>query len=305
MSAKSSIAAVAAATKEGVQRIITSAMPVSEARERLRRIESRQNPLVKELRRGFATGELSPAGECAIESIRIVEEAIRSGLRFRAVFFAESALDKAARLLPQIGAKVETVLLPDEVFASAVATENPQGVAALVAFRLWELENLLSIDVPFFVVAAGVQDPGNLGTIVRSAEAFGANALLAAEKTVSPFNAKVVRASAGSIFRLPVVRAKIEDVVARLRERNVRLIATSSHKGVPIHEADLRAGVALFIGGEGLGLPREILAAADEIISIPHAKVESLNAGVAASIVLYEAAKQRSIAQRRPRGAES
>jgi TrmH family RNA methyltransferase len=150
-------------------------------------------------------------------------------------------------------------------------------------------------------VLAGLQDPGNLGTILRSSEAFGSAGVVLGEGTVSPFNSKVVRASAGSVFRLPMVHAhgksaagKLEEVAEKLRTQGVRLIATSSHKGTALDQADLTGTTALFFGNEGAGLPRELMARMDEFISIPHTPlVESLNAGVAASIVLYEAAKQR------------
>src|SRR6266436_814255 len=115
-----------------------------EANFRLRRIEGRHNALVKELRRAFARGELSPEGYCAIEGLRILEEAIRSGLRFRAVFFSESAAARADRLLSQLGAQVETLLLPDKLFASVVPSETPQGVAALARWKVFSLEDVLA-----------------------------------------------------------------------------------------------------------------------------------------------------------------
>jgi TrmH family RNA methyltransferase len=273
-----------------------SERPVNIAQERLRRVEGKHNALLKELRGAFAKAELSGAGDCAIEGLRMVEEAIRSGLRFRAVFFRESASNLVERLLPQIGAHVETVLLPDKLFASAVPSETPQGVAALVRAHQSSLEDVCSrIEVGPVVAVAGLQDPGNLGTILRSAEAFGAAGVLLSEGTVSPFNAKVVRGSAGSIFRLPVVRVKLVDVLPQLRERGLRLIATSSHKGTPLPQANLAGPVAVMIGGEGAGLPRDLLGKVDQVVAIPHAEqVESLNAGVAASIVLYEIRRQRS-----------
>jgi TrmH family RNA methyltransferase len=280
-----------------------SSEPALSAQHRLRRIEGRHNPLVKQLRQAFSRAELTEGGDCAIEGLRILEEAIRSGLRFSAVFFRESAQDRAERLLPQIGAQVETLLLPDKLFDSLVPSESPQGVAALVRLKEFSLDDLLEterLQVGPIVVLAGLQDPGNLGTILRSSEAFGSAGVVLGEGTVSPFNSKVIRASAGSGFRLPMVHthgksatAKLEEVSDKLRARGVRLIATSSHKGTPLDQADLK-GAAIFFGNEGSGLPREVMAKMDESISIPHtAQVESLNAGVAASIVLYEAARQR------------
>lgn len=271
------------------------------AHQRLRRIEGRHNALVKELRQAFARAERTEAGDCAIEGLRIAEEAIRSGLKFRAFFFRESARSLAERLLPQIGAHVETLLLPDKVFDGAVPSEAPQGVAALVRLREFSLDDVLErLQIGPMVVVVGLQDPGNLGTILRSAEAFGSAGVVLGEGTVSPFNSKVIRASAGSIFRLPAVLAKsaggLEGVAAKLRGQNVRLIATSSHKGTALDQANLTRPAAVFIGSEGSGLPRILLAQVDELIAIPHTQqVESLNAGVAGSIVLYEAARQRRV----------
>jgi TrmH family RNA methyltransferase len=271
--------------------------------QRLRRIEGRHNALVKELRQAFARAERTEDGSCAIEGLRIVEEATRSGLRFRAVFFKESAQNLADRLLPQIGANVDTLLLPDKLFDATVPSETPQGVAALVRLKEFSLADVLErLQVGPIIVLSGLQDPGNLGTILRSAEAFGSAGVVLGEGTVSPFNSKVIRASAGSIFRLPVVIGKaigkaaggLEEISARLRAQSVRLIATSSHKGTPIDQAKLTGPAAIFVGSEGSGLPRAVLAQADELIAIPHTQqVESLNAGVAGSIVLYEAARQR------------
>src|SRR6202167_1779200 len=271
------------------------------AKHRLRRIEGRHNPLVKQLRLAFSRAELTDAGDCAIEGLRILEEAIRSGLRFSAVFFRESAQDRAERLLPQIGAQVETLLFPDKLFASLVPSESPQGVAPLVRLKDFSLDDLIErLQVGPIIILAGLQDPGNLGTILRSSEAFGCSGVVLGEGTVSPFNSKVVRGSAGSIFRLPIVHgrgkgsAKLQDVLESLRAKGVRLIATSSHKGTSLDQANLHGPTAIFFGNEGAGLPRDVMARMDEFISIPYnQQVESLNAGVAASIVLYEAARQR------------
>jgi RNA methyltransferase, TrmH family len=280
--------------------------PALSAQNRLRRIEGRHNPLVKQLRQAFSRAELTDSGDCAIEGLRILEEAIRSGLRLSAVFFRESTKDRAERLLPQIGAQVETLLLPDKLFDSLVPSESPQGVAALVRLKEFSLDDVMErVKVGPIIALAGLQDPGNLGTILRSSEAFGGAGAVLGEGTVSPFNSKVVRASAGSVFRLPVLHgqthrqgkfasAKLEDVSEKLRAQGVRLIATSSHKGMPLDQADLKGATAIFFGNEGAGLPRDVMAKMDEFISIPHtSQVESLNAGVAASIVLYEAARQR------------
>jgi TrmH family RNA methyltransferase len=267
---------------------------LSTASGRLRRVASRQNALVKELRQAFAHATLTNDGYCAIEGVRIIEEAVRSGLRFKALFVSEGSQERAERLLPQISSHAEAILLPDDLFRSAVSTDAPQGVAALAKVKQFTIEDVIAGENPLLVIAAGVQDPGNLGTMVRSAEAFGATGVLLAEGTVSPWNPKAVRAAAGSIFRLPLAKTTFAAATEALHGRHIAVLGTSSHKGIPLHQVDLRRPVALLIGNEGAGIGRHAIAQVDELIAIPHsAKVESLNAAIAASILLYEAARQR------------
>jgi TrmH family RNA methyltransferase len=279
--------------------MVKKTVPASDPgiQQRLRHIEGRHNALVKDLRRAFARGELTPDGHCAVEGMRIVEEALRNGLKFRAVFFSSSGATKAQRLLPQIAAHVETLLLPNKLFASAVPSETPQGVAALVRCKEFSLEEVLTKAKSGPVLAiAGIQDPGNLGTILRSAEAFGASGVILGEGTAGVSNSKVIRASAGSVFRLPIARTNLTDALRHMRELGLRLAATSSHKGTRLDQANLAAPLAIFIGSEGAGVPKELLTEMDEVIAIPHSpQVESLNAGVAASIVLYEVARLRDL----------
>jgi len=262
-------------------------------KDRLRQVSSKENVLVKELRHSFTQAALTEDGYCAIEGVRLLEEALRSGLRLKAVFFSQSAQERANRLLPQISTHADTLLLPDAVFRSAVATETPQGVAALVKLKTFAFADLLGNN-PLILGATEVQDPGNLGTIIRSAEAMGASGVLTMEGTVHAINPKVIRASAGSLFRLPVVKMDSAEAVRNLRDQGARILATSSHKGIPLDEADLTEACCIFVGSEGAGISKELIAEADEVIAIPHSeRVESLNAGVAASIILYEAARQR------------
>jgi TrmH family RNA methyltransferase len=263
--------------------------------DRLRPITGRHNQKLKELRLAFRRGELTARGECAIEGVKLIEEALRSGQHLESVFFSESARPLAEKLLPQIGARTESVVLPNALFNSIVPSDAPQGVAALIKLLTFSPAQLLdrANDGPL-VVAAGLQDPGNLGTILRSAEAFGAAGVFLTEGTVSPYNSKVLRGSAGSIFRLPLLRIASAELIPLLRARGVRLLATSSHKGTPLPKISWTLPLAIFIGNEGAGLPPEIMHQMDETLAIPQAaQVESLNAGVAASIVLYEAARIR------------
>lgn len=264
--------------------------------ERLQRITSRSNARVKDLRLAFRAGAPNERQEVAVEGLHLLEEAIRSGLRLSVAFFSESALDRANKILPQLSKQTETLLLPDDVFASAVPTETPQGVAAMVRLHPHSFADVVRPENALLVIAAGLQDPGNLGTIARAGEAFGATGLIFVENTVSAWNWKAVRASAGSLFRLPSVKAKLSDSISHLRKGGIAVLAMSSHKGRSITEIDLTRPVALMIGNEGAGVPKDVLAQADEVVVIPHSeKVESLNAGIAASVVLYEASLQRRV----------
>jgi TrmH family RNA methyltransferase len=265
----------------------------SAASDRLRLVASRHNQRLKELRAAFRRAELTAEGECAIEGVKLLEEALRSGHRLETVFFSDSARPLAEKLLPQIKDRTETLVLPNALFNSIVPSDTPQGVAALLKLPAYTPAQLL--DRPNhgpFLVAAGLQDPGNLGTIFRSAEAFGAPGVFLTEGTVSPYNSKVLRASAGSIFRLPFVRIASAELIPLFRARSIRLLATSSHNGTTLPKIDWTLPLAIFIGNEGAGLPRDLLREMDETLVIPQAaEVESLNAAVAASIVLYEAAR--------------
>ncbi|MBA3916239.1 MAG: hypothetical protein H0X25_20820, partial [Acidobacteriales bacterium] len=209
-----------------------TARPIREPDSRLRLIEGRHNALVKELRAAFAHGEPTADGYVAFEGWKILEEAIRSGVRFRAVFFSDAGQERTHKLLDQIGHQVETVLLPAQLFDATVSTDNPQGVAGLGKWQSYSLPDILQRAAAGPLLAlAGVQDPGNLGTILRSAEAFGAGGILLGENTVSVSNPKLIRASAGSVFRVPSVRVNLAEVVPQLRSEGIRTLATSSHKG--------------------------------------------------------------------------
>jgi TrmH family RNA methyltransferase len=151
------------------------------------------------------------------------------------------------------------------------------------------------------VVLSGIQDPGNLGTILRSAEAFGATGILCLTGTVSRWNSKAMRASAGSVFRLPVLASSESKAIQHLREAGIRTVAAMAREAEPLNEFDLTGPIALFIGSEGSGLSSEIAAQCDARITIPcPGPVESLNAAVAASVLLYEASRQRAESRRRP-----
>ncbi len=179
------------------------------------------------------------------------------------------------------------ISVPDEVFQAIASTETSQGVLALVRPRAYDPDYLFR-DVPLVLVLDGLQDPGNAGTLIRAAEAFGATGVMLTPGSVNPWNPKAIRASAGSAFRVPVLRDATPDVLAG---RPVRLLATLPHADAT-SLPDLASATVLVIGSEARGVSREWAAIAGAV-TIPTRGVESLNAGIAGSILLYEAARQR------------
>lgn len=257
-----------------------------------RRVESRQNARVKELRAGLSRGMRTAQNHIAIEGLHLLQEAVRSGLNLDTVFLQQGH----EGLLQEFpSGNAEVLILTGDVFLSATMTEHPQGVAALVEAPQFTVQAMFKAAPrphPLVVIAAGLQDPGNLGTLVRSAEAFGATGMILLPGTVSLWNAKTLRASSGSAFRLPVVTMAADAAFSALRDQGVRILAAIPRDGDS--EADLRGPSALLIGNEGSGLPEAWIAQSDARVTIPFTGVvESLNAAIAGSVLLYDAMRQR------------
>jgi len=260
----------------------------------VRIVQSKQNARLKELRRALAQPGRDGGGMAGIEGPKLLEEAIRAGLRVICVFVAQGSENlREVRALP---AETEILLLPKELLDSALTTEAPQPVAALVEQPDWTWAHVLGErkSAALVVVVAGIQDPGNLGTILRSAEAFGADGVIALPGTVSAWNPKCVRASAGSVFRVPLIATSVPECFTNLREAGARILTTTVEAAEPLDMVDLTGPVAIILGNEGNGVPDVVTRQADVKVTItcPGA-VESLNAAVAASVTLYEAARQR------------
>jgi TrmH family RNA methyltransferase len=251
-------------------------------------VTSRSNARVKQLRAAFQENARLSSGLIAIEGEHLVEEALRSGQALKTVFVSER------RELPgYVPASVEVLRLSEDVFASVAETRSPQGIAALLVPPVGSVEKMVE-GASLILIAVGLQDPGNLGTLVRSAEAFGATGVLTTPGTVSAWNQKAMRASAGSVFRMPVAVAGAVEMEL-LEQQGVRLLAAVKDGASAIGEVDLTGSCALLIGNEGAGLSEDWLRLADARVTIPcPGWVESLNAAVAGSILLYEASRQRS-----------
>jgi RNA methyltransferase, TrmH family len=258
-------------------------------RTHTRLIESRQNARVKELRAALGRSGRTSSGLVAIEGEHLVAEAMRSHLRFSSIFLRDGYTPHIE--LPE---DADHLLLTPDVFASAVATEQPQGIAALVHPPAFSAETIFHSPTPLILILGGLQDPGNVGTLLRSAEAFGSSGVLLLPGTASPWNPKALRASAGSAFRVPAIAVTEDEALDLLARNNIPAIAAVARDGMAIDEASLAGACALLIGNEGAGLSNKLIAAAARRVTITMpGEIESLNAAIAGSLLLYEASRQR------------
>jgi TrmH family RNA methyltransferase len=260
-------------------------------------ITSAANPLLKEVRRAIVRGGPTGEGWCVAETFHLLEEALRSDCEVKTVLAAESVRSAAEAHVRRL-AGIRVVVLPDALMRRLSGTETSQGVMALVKPPEWKLEQLFR-GCALVVVLDGVQDPGNAGAIARAAEAFGATGILFLKGSVSPWNPKTLRASAGSLFRIPCLHG-VDATLARaaLQQNKVTLYAgvpaRPNGRVRPIGEVDLSGRCGLIVGNEARGVSDALRSAATET-SIPTVGVESLNAAVAAGILLYEARRQRAM----------
>jgi len=257
-------------------------------------ITSKSNARVKALRASFSGDASKPGDLLGIEGEHLIAEATRSGFILETLFLregSEAVLNRPS--LSGIEAR-STLILSRDVFASAVDTSSPQGIAATL--RISSPQTPAPSPRSTALILEGLQDPGNLGTLIRSAEAFGAQQLFLTPDTVNQWNPKVVRASAGSVFRIPITRAPLHQIAAQLREQGITLYAAvaQSPNSISLLDTHFAPPAALMIGNEGAGLSPAALALAQHRIRIPCA-VESLNAAVAGSTLLYEAMRQSLI----------
>lgn len=236
------------------------------------------------------------AREFLIEGANGISESLAAGRSPELLFICEpvppsmESLLEAARL-----ARVPVQFVSPAVMEAISETETPPGAVAIASFVDLDAASLLGRDPDLLVVLGQVRDPGNLGTILRTAWAAGAGAAILGRGTVDVYNPKVVRASAGAIFRMPVAReVEIPWILRELGNRGIRRIAADPQAPATYDEVDMRGRCALVFGNEAWGLTEEVLAAVDERASIPmRASAESLNVGISAAVFLFEAVRQR------------
>jgi RNA methyltransferase, TrmH family len=270
-------------------------------------VESGNQLVLRVYRRSLAAG-ITPEGWLAIEGPILFADAleltgygdgaqtdVQNSVKIHSVLATEREADRFAAALRTLPKDTEITLISERLFKRVARTETPRGIAALIELPQYDFDATLSRAHALALVACGLQDPGNIGTMIRSAQALGAAALVALQNTVSPFNPKALRSSAGAAFRLPIFTGwEPESLIRRLRGLGLRIVATDRRSDRLLTEEDLRGPVAVLIGQEAAGLDEDLVRSADARVAIRIRRdTDSLNAAAAATIVLYEAARQR------------
>lgn len=272
-------------------------------------LTSAQNPRVKAWAALKERKYRERDGLYLVEGARAVETYVERGAKIDAVLFDPYG-ERAESLLPVVNlcekAGVRVVEVSMNVLAHVADTEHPQGIAAIVEMPEVTAEDVVShatvganaVSEPHcgdvLILADGIRDPGNLGTLLRSAQAVGVWGVLLGDGTVDAYNPKVVRAAMGALATLPVAKAGTDEAIELLARAGCRVIAADAQQGASLYGEDLRGRVAFVIGGETEGLSDAARSAAERVIALPMpGGAESLNAGVALSVILYEALRQR------------
>lgn len=287
----------------------------------MERISSRQNAIVKRFRdlarTARGTGQNRDhasrgghAAEVLLDGEHLVQEALACDIPVEVAAVAEKALANSRGPLARIARDVKKsggriIAVTDQVLAAMSPVQHPSGVVAIGRARPADLPVVFSdaAHLPLVVVVAGVQDPGNVGAIVRTAAAFGASGVIAIDGTANPFGWKALRGAMGGTFRVPVAaRAPLAAVIDAARAADVRLVAAVPRGGTPLPASDLRGPTAIVLGAEGAGVDPDTVRAVGRTLTIPmigtatrpaSEQVESLNVAVAAAVILYEAMRQR------------
>lgn len=255
-------------------------------------ITSSQNSKIKLVRALLGRAkERREAGAFVIEGVRLVEEATNSNWEFRLALYDESISERGKSQVEGLKSRgVDVEMISESLMKSLSETETPQGILAVIEFTNLPIPNLSS----FVLIPDQIRDPGNLGTLLRTAAATGVQAVLIPPETTDAFAPKVVRAGMGAHFRLPIHSMTWEEITQMSKSANLQIFLADMD-GKSCWETDLRQPLALIVGGEAEGASEEARKLANQPISIPMmGKMESLNAGVAGSVLMFEVVRQRS-----------
>lgn len=261
-------------------------------------IHSSSNPQIKEYRRlAGSRKQRRSAGKLALEGPFLIAEALAAGLRPEVLFLTRRYLEEGGKAIcAAVPEPSRCCLLPPSLFARLTDTETPQEIAAIIPFQEPVLTFPLPKELSLAIILDRLQDPGNMGTIVRTAAAAGVEALFYGPGCVDPYSPKALRSSAGALFHLPPVKAAEPlELLKQMQEQGIAVVAAQPRGGRSFWEIDYRKNIAVLIGSESRGLSQELVAAADFPVSIPQfSSLDSLNAAVAAAVIIYEALRQRT-----------
>lgn len=266
------------------------------------RLTGSQNPLIKEVRTLKNKDSREERSLYFIEGTRFVEEALKENVNIKYIVASDTFLSNtgSSGLLERInGASLSSYEIPDSLFSSISDTKTPQGILAVLPMERKQLKDAV-IKGGLLVILDTIKDPGNMGTIIRTADAAGCSGIIIPDGCVDVYNPKVLRSTMGSVFHVPIYHSStITEAMNIARENGFLLCASHLEGSVSIYETDLSGQVALVIGSEAEGIGKQTAKDSDLLIRIPmEGRAESLNASVAAGIIIFEAMRQRGAAMR-------
>lgn len=261
-------------------------------------ITSSSNTIIKEIKSLHRKKDRWTKKSFFVEGIRAVEESILSNAKISYIVYSDMLFHTKGgeELLNKIHTGTYKInYISDKLFNEVSDTEKPQGILAVVEFDLKAIDDIVKEKENFIILLDRVQDPGNMGTIIRTADSFGSNGIIVTEGCVDIFNPKTIRSTMGSIFHIPLLYYKsASDAIMDLKDKGIRVVTTSLEAKEYCFDVDFKSDFALIIGNEASGVSDEVIAGSDLLIKIPMpGDAESLNAAIASSVIMYEVLRQR------------
>ncbi len=251
-------------------------------------IESKNNNLFKEIKKLKEKKHRVKNNKYIIEGLRFVDEALKSGVSIDSIIFTENFKEKNEEFFSNIPENIRLIQMNEALLKQLCSTENPQGVLGVVNMQNKELKG-----GELVILVDKVQDPGNMGTIIRTAHAAGASGIIMTKGTVDIYNDKTLRSTMGSIFYIPVVEDNSLEYVKSLKEEGYKLVVSSLQGKNNFFEENLQGKVIIAVGNEGNGVSDEVYEISDIKVKIPMpGNAESLNVAVATSVMIYEKIRQ-------------
>ncbi|MEX2461227.1 MAG: RNA methyltransferase [Paenibacillaceae bacterium] len=261
----------------------------------IQEITSLHNPKIKLWSQLLSKRGREAQGKFILEGVHLVREALLASLELEVILFS---LEKGypSELPDPNGLDCEIMGVSDAVLAKCSDTQTPQGVLAIASKLKGSKEQLLKQENGLVIVIDGVQDPGNLGTIIRSADAVGATGVVLGRGTVDLYNPKTIRSTMGSLFHLPILEDDLQELLPLARQNAIQLVSTSLQVEQSCYELDMTGATWFIVGNEGSGVSESLLPFVNQQIIIPmRGKAESLNVAMAATVLLFEAGRQRAL----------